>query len=470
MRVAILTVDAVTNARNARAGSAFVVGSWQAAIFAIAMVAAGCTTGTTDADADRADRGSGPCSVDADCDDGSFCNGVERCMAGTGADARGCRHTGAPCAANESCDENGDACVTGCVGVRDADGDGHDRVACGGDDCDDADANRAPGRTEVCDLLAHDEDCDPVTYGFRDADADAHGDGRCCNLSASGEPQCGDDCDDMRPDQHPGLAEACDLVDNDCDDAIDETLTTGTYYADCDGDLFGAGQGTPTASCSPPSGSPSGCARSGGGWSAQATDCDDDDPGLHPGAAELCTTIDENCVGGGYDTLTCMPGATETCMVCDAVGQHACTDGCDWAACDLAAFQVTWQAADLERGCAISLDPPGGPVTSLCSAWFQDAGYGNPQPDSGTWACDPFGAVWPRTPVFALPRGGYQVTLDGDSAAWSQIDFVDETTGATTHTAGGSFRVIADANSCHAIRIAFRGECVRAVTIRYVSP
>jgi hypothetical protein len=45
------------------------------------------------------------------------------------------------------CDVNGDA-----------DGDGHRAMNCGGDDCDDADANRFPGRTEVCDTTMHDED------------------------------------------------------------------------------------------------------------------------------------------------------------------------------------------------------------------------------------------------------------------------------------------------------------------------
>src|SRR5690348_5247253 len=43
----------------------------------------------------------------------------------------------------------------------DEDGDGHDAVTCGGDDCDDADRNRYPGATEVCDPASRDEDCNP---------------------------------------------------------------------------------------------------------------------------------------------------------------------------------------------------------------------------------------------------------------------------------------------------------------------
>lgn|GEM_PF-4635131 len=54
----------------------------------------------------------------------------------------------------------------------DADGDGSDAVACGGDDCDDDNARRFPGKAEVCDEQGLDEDCDPVTFGCRDQDDD----------------------------------------------------------------------------------------------------------------------------------------------------------------------------------------------------------------------------------------------------------------------------------------------------------
>src|SRR5512143_1962870 len=53
----------------------------------------------------------------------------------------------------------------------DADGDGHGAISCGGDDCDDADANRYPGNAEVCDAAGVDDDCDPATLG-PDADHD----------------------------------------------------------------------------------------------------------------------------------------------------------------------------------------------------------------------------------------------------------------------------------------------------------
>jgi subtilisin family serine protease len=67
-----------------------------------------------------------PCSVDEDCDDGSFCNGVETCDSGD------CVPGTDPCP-DETCDEDGDVCVTL---VCDSDGiceSGEDCINCPGD-------------------------------------------------------------------------------------------------------------------------------------------------------------------------------------------------------------------------------------------------------------------------------------------------------------------------------------------------
>jgi hypothetical protein len=108
------------------------------------------------------------CVRDNDCNVGrSFCGGEYRCMpGGAGADARGCiRPTAARCAANQSCDEANQRCVSGCSVTPDADRDGHRNLQCGGDDCDDQDANTFPGNNEVWDAADHDEDCNPETHG-----------------------------------------------------------------------------------------------------------------------------------------------------------------------------------------------------------------------------------------------------------------------------------------------------------------
>ena len=106
------------------------------------------------------------CTRDSQCNDRSFCNGVERCQPGTsGADARGCVADRNPvCRAGQLCNEETDHYVaeTACP---DRDGDGARAMYCGGDDCDDNDANRYPGNVEVWDKHNHDEDCDDSTSG-----------------------------------------------------------------------------------------------------------------------------------------------------------------------------------------------------------------------------------------------------------------------------------------------------------------
>lgn len=91
---------------------------------------------------------------------------------------------------------------------RDGDGDSHVNHALGGDDCDDNDANRYPGNHEICDTAHHDEDCNPATYGERDADRDGYPDARCCNRQPGRGLACGSDCDDTNAAIHPD-AQAC---------------------------------------------------------------------------------------------------------------------------------------------------------------------------------------------------------------------------------------------------------------------
>jgi hypothetical protein len=117
---------------------------------------------------------------------------------------------------------------------EDADGDGVPSAACGGADCDDADPNRFPGATEVCD--GDDEDCDDATFGG-DADGDGYASSACCN----GAGNCGDDCDDALNTVNPRAAETCNAgVDDDCDgladaaDGVCVPCTTG--YVGFDGD------------------------------------------------------------------------------------------------------------------------------------------------------------------------------------------------------------------------------------------
>ncbi len=85
--------------------------------------------------------------------------------------------------------------------------------------------------------------------------------------------------------QSPGWEEVCNGIDDDCDAAIDEGLTS-TYYSDADGDSFG-NAAFPFTACSPPA-----------GYVSDNTDCNDL-PGIgatiYPGAMEICNSIDDNC-------------------------------------------------------------------------------------------------------------------------------------------------------------------------------
>ncbi|MDP2311696.1 MAG: putative metal-binding motif-containing protein [Pseudomonadota bacterium] len=101
---------------------------------------------------------------------------------------------------------------------------------------------------------------------------------------------CGDlgdpaaDCDDNNADVGPECPELCNGIDDNCNGAIDEGVTT-TFFEDRDGD--GAGDPLrPTDSCDTPS-----------GYVANSTDCDDTDPATHPGADEHCGGADEDCDG-----------------------------------------------------------------------------------------------------------------------------------------------------------------------------
>ncbi len=241
---------------------------------------------------------SATCRVDNDCADHVFCNGVERCVPGaTNADARGCVRAdpASPCAAGQTCDEAASRCMSTCPHALDADGDGHRAVDCGGDDCDDADANRFPGNPEVCDPANRDEDCDARTFGVRDGDGDMYSDAQCCNTDAMGAMRCGDDCDDSRSNVHPGLAESCDGLDNNCNTTVDEDVVR-TFYPDVDRDGFGNEMAPMTAwahGCVPPV-----------GFTELRGDCADSNDAVHPGATETCNAIDDNCNGSTDEGVT----------------------------------------------------------------------------------------------------------------------------------------------------------------------
>jgi len=178
-------------------------------------------------------------------------------------------------------------------------------------DCNDDDEDINPDADEICDAGDVDEDCDGLaddydksvqsegfTNWYLDADGDGYGDEnvyeQACD-APNGYIDDDTDCDDGDAAINPDAAEICDENgdDEDCDgleDDADDTVDESTYqdwYADADGDGYGDAT-TTTQACDAPS-----------GYTDDATDCDDDNDGIHPGSSEVCDVedADEDCNG-----------------------------------------------------------------------------------------------------------------------------------------------------------------------------
>ena len=163
------------------------------------------------------------------------------------------------------------------------------------DDCDDTSGSVHPGADETCNGV--DDDCDGATdeadavdasTWFADDDGDTFGDASTVISSCSMPDSYVDndtDCDDTEESTHPGADEYCDGTDNNCDGSVDEdsALDASTFFHDADGDGFGSPDERVVACLAPPE------------HLTDATDCDDLNPAVHPGATEFCDTLDNDC-------------------------------------------------------------------------------------------------------------------------------------------------------------------------------
>jgi len=117
-------------------------------------------------------------------------------------------------------------------------------------DCAPLDDKVHPGAEEVCDGL--DNDCNYVVdEGFPDSDADGWKD--CVDPDDDNDGAVDAiDCAALDPASHPGAAEACDGIDNDCDNDVDENLPDldKDGLADCvDKDADGDGTANDKDNC-----------------------------------------------------------------------------------------------------------------------------------------------------------------------------------------------------------------------------
>ena len=160
-------------------------------------------------------------------------------------------------------------------------------------DCNDNNANQNAISTEICN--GEDDDCDgAIDNGlifldyYADLDSDGFGAGAatnsCVDLGA-GYVTNNTDCNDNNANQNTASTEICNGEDDDCDGTIDNGITFFDYYADTDGDGFGAGDVI------------SSCSDLGAGYVSNNTDCDDSNSNINSNATETCNTIDDNCDG-----------------------------------------------------------------------------------------------------------------------------------------------------------------------------
>ena len=263
----------------------------------------------------------------------------------------------------------------------DLDGDG----ALLADDCDDGDPLVAPGLPEVCDGL--DNDCNDLVddavgdIWYVDADGDGFGDPtqavKSCDadLGLSASP---DDCDDARAEAFPGADEVCNGLDDNCDLLVDNDAGDAlTFYADTDDD----GYGDPLVEilgCELPDGA-----------AADATDCDDTDPAVHPNVNEVCNGVDDDCDGsidvGAVDAQLFFVdgdgdgvGGLTPVLACDLAKGLAATGGdCDDSAASV--YPGNDEVCDtLDNDCDGLVDEPGALGGSTYYRDLDGDGFGDP--------------------------------------------------------------------------------------------
>ena len=157
-------------------------------------------------------------------------------------------------------------------------------------DCDDNNPLINPAQPELCDGIDNncnnqaDEGVNNLTY-YIDNDEDGYGSPD-TEIEACTQPDGyvtnASDCDDNNPLINPAQPELCDGIDNNCNNQADEGTDTNIYYLDSDGDGYGSANSI--EACAQPE-----------GYVVNNSDCDDNNPLVNPGQAELCDGIDNNC-------------------------------------------------------------------------------------------------------------------------------------------------------------------------------
>ena len=188
-------------------------------------------------------------------------------------------------------------------------------------------------------------------YYDQDGDGYGIGAGACeCEPPSVNHVAMGGDCDDSNVGVHPGVNEACNMVDDDCDGATDESFADGceTMYYDADNDGWGDAGNTDCLCKESPN------------YKKKAGDCNDENPNTHPEAEELCDGEDNNCDGviDEENGVGCVPyyldqdkdgyGLSDQLKcLCEKIGDYTAIKGGD---CDDTEYTVHPTVAELCDG------------------------------------------------------------------------------------------------------------------------
>ncbi len=130
------------------------------------------------------------------------------------------------------------------------------------------------------------EDCVETTFYF-DNDGDSFGDFdfeiTACYPPVDYVPN-NLDCNDDNSLINPLILEICNIIDDDCDGIIDDSLDFINYFVDIDSDGFGDFATSPVLSCSTII-----------GYVLNNDDCNDSNFLISPEAIENCNNLDDNC-------------------------------------------------------------------------------------------------------------------------------------------------------------------------------
>ena len=383
-----------------------------------AAIFPGAAESCNDIDDDCDGKTDNGCDSDGDgwCNAAAAVNGKPKvCVLGVGDcnDKSALTHPGQTEVCGNGQDDNCDGATDsgqggpGCVAFfADSDSDGYgagpsvcacaaagDYTAAVDGDCDDSDPAVHPGASEVCGNTKDDNCSGAKDEGagvgcssfFVDGDGDGFGTGAgtCLCVADVAHPASSDgDCNDLLATISPAAKESCNGVDDNCNGSIDDgpPVDCTLFFADADLDGYGGGPGL----CL--------CAADAKHPVATGGDCDDSAKAIHPGAGEVCNTVDDNCNGttdeigakgcklfhadadkDGYG------GADQQCA-CAADPVYVSLDASDCADGNAAVHPGAAEVCDgLDNNCDGVTDPAG---IDNCTNYFLDGdadGYGNVQ-------------------------------------------------------------------------------------------